>query len=657
MQQALARTLLNSGVLVAIACSPGAVGRVVKPETPTASTALGSEAPPSCRKVPARAETLLVDLHAKDRLNLEEAMETGIPVAAYSCEGLRVLSGCKLGGGYRYVGVSRKEEAMQLAGVDELQVNLPFSGGKVGSDIERSSTLDVALVLVGKRTALREQASPGELVGACEGATHFVRSASIGAYALATGAKGHVKSVAEIFGVGASGQSTSTTAKKNRDGDMAACMASSPSLATPPEQCRSPIGIELVMIAPRAQEAPADAEKGKKQARVPGCPEGLRRAAGKCTSDASTVHTCAPDSLEECEAECGRGSGDSCTHLGLLLENRGDPRAISVGPDNPFEKGCAKNSPLACHHLAMVGRAGERRERFERMACDAGVGAACEQLAKLVKDARERSELIMRACRLGESEICYRYATDALVGYTDPMGHVDLNRDWALEMLGETCKGGDIGSCLEAGDLFEHGSMASIAPVGPRRERKMMASEPAKALAAYEAVCSRNYGEGCFRAGELWRRGLGVPKDAAKAASFYERGCDAPNETGSSCNALALLFDRGVGRAKDAKRSIALFEKACAARDRDACLALVPKYRSGGIVEKNNDRAFDLLERACLLAAYPACVEGGRAFERSDPERALRFYQAACRDVDGPESDPVACRAVERLGKGQAKAR
>ena len=41
----------------------------------------------------------------------------------------------------------------------------------------------------------------------------------------------------------------------------------------------------------------------------------------------------------------------------------------------------------------------------------------------------------------------------------------------------------------------------------------------------------------------------GVPKDEAKAASFYERACDMKYEAG--CYNLAIMYERGGGVPQD----------------------------------------------------------------------------------------------------------
>ena len=121
------------------------------------------------------ARPLIIDLEADAHVDLEASMKKGVVVIAYDCKSLRVLSNCKLAeGGYDYVGVGRKEQVVQLKGVDELKVNLPLSAGKLGPEVEAGRSIDLALVYVGRRTTLVLQARRADLTGSCVGATHYL---------------------------------------------------------------------------------------------------------------------------------------------------------------------------------------------------------------------------------------------------------------------------------------------------------------------------------------------------------------------------------------------------------------------------------------------------------------------------------------------------
>ena len=111
-------------------------------------------------------------------------MHDGLSVVAYDCNTIRPLPRCRAEGSYGFVGTTTKEQVIQLDNSDELKANLPFSGAalnaKLGGDMARGATLDIALVMVGKRVASRRLITTSDLQGDCAGATHFVQSATVG---------------------------------------------------------------------------------------------------------------------------------------------------------------------------------------------------------------------------------------------------------------------------------------------------------------------------------------------------------------------------------------------------------------------------------------------------------------------------------------------
>lgn len=171
---ALAATSLVAVVLGA--CAPGAAGSAVRPNDPTAAQAVGE----SCPIVVDYGQPLVVDCKPHQRANLEEAMNAGVAVVAYDCHSLRLLSDC-LDGSYGTLGVSRKEEVIELENADEIKANLPTFGGKLAIDfkaeMQRGSALNLAMIMVGKKRTTVSSAERGQLRGTCDGATHFVRGA------------------------------------------------------------------------------------------------------------------------------------------------------------------------------------------------------------------------------------------------------------------------------------------------------------------------------------------------------------------------------------------------------------------------------------------------------------------------------------------------
>src|SRR5262249_25761778 len=155
----------------------------------------------------------------------------------------------------------------------------------------RGSSIDLALVMVGKKGTTVAAAAKPELAGTCDGATHFVRSAFVGAFAMATGTNGKARAVADMFGASAQAASTSEKKTANKDGDLEACRKSTADAPKPPDQCGSAVRLELVpLVADLATKAETKSDKDEE---AKSCPEGMVRAGAKCTADAPAVtHEC-----------------------------------------------------------------------------------------------------------------------------------------------------------------------------------------------------------------------------------------------------------------------------------------------------------------------------------------------------------------------------
>ena len=383
-------------VVTTAACAPGATSEAVRTEAPTASQAMGEEEPPSCSAVAAKAAPLIVDLDSQGRVDLEVAMKSGLPVVHYGCDGLRILKDCSVVGDYKFAGVSLKEDVLQLKSKDEVHANLPISGASLAGSLERGTSLDLAMAFVGKQTALVNSAHRNSLQGECDGATHVVRGATVGAFALRRGSGAKVAAAADIFVASASAQSESNKQTTIRDGVVDECRKADPDAEKPPAQCRSAIRVELLPIAD---------ELGVKDAKVFGlanpCPKGHVLSGGKCApADEAESYLCPIGDATVCRAQCGKGNAGSCFNLGLVLTRVADS---CKGDDNcRAVKAVPKESPD-------YGRYQEGADAFDK-ACDGGIGAACFYVASYFelgaygkdKDPAKARAYMERGCAQGD---------------------------------------------------------------------------------------------------------------------------------------------------------------------------------------------------------------------------------------------------------------
>jgi TPR repeat protein len=429
----------------AAGCGAGAAGEAVRPKARTASDALGGGGA-ACTGSASRALTpLVVDLSGADRLDFEAQMRGGIAIVQATCEGMHILPGCTVAGEYSFVGVTAKEETVELKSGDELAANIPFSGGKIGGGLARDQSLDLAMLLVGKRTTPLGVIYREELVGACEGATHSVRAATIGAFAMQTATSGHVQAAAAMFGMGASGSSDSAENKAHKDGDPAACKTADPSSPNPPAQCAALLRLELMPIQPG--KAPDRSKPATAQAQpvTSTCPAGFAMQAGKCTQDVGGApHLCNPSNFDDCVAQCDAGDADSCFNAASTSQYVG----LANRQDEFFKKACDHGSAAGCRGLAQGLASSDSARALDllRKACGDGYGAACMDLgsAQIPIPVDEQVGALKRACLLGEALACQTSA--AYLMKTDVPA--------AQEMLEKSCMASNAESCVSAATLY-----------------------------------------------------------------------------------------------------------------------------------------------------------------------------------------------------------
>lgn len=566
---AIASTLLLSSVALVSLVAPlagcgGAAGEKVRPKDITAVNALGSNVP-SCTADPKLAQPLVIDLEPPARVALEVAMKKRVVVVAYDCKSLRVLPTCNAPvGTYEYAGVSQKEQVVQMKNQDELSVNLPLSSGKVGAEMKSGNAIDLALVYVGQRSTTVEKIDHAEMTGNCEGATHFLQTASIGAFSIATGSAGKVAAVTEIFKVGASGSSSSEKNAGSSDGSLDACRASDPDALEPPKQCRTPISVVLQPLAghPKVAEATKakdgkgkdgkDSKDGKEKEAKPldnPCPAGFVFANGICSQSVEAAHLCKPENVPDCKAQCEKGSAGSCYSYaaGKTL-----PEAER---EAYYKKACDGGHSNGCGWYALFRWKGgdetkspANKEPIEiaRRGCAAGGSEACVMLGDFLwnwEDKGPFSDLpasihaFDRACQLGDPEGCSKSAEF----HYDGVG-VPKNELKAFELLDRACSGGQPYDCVALGrrlatskanpdparafNLAQRACKENVTTCTLSAEVADILQKETDAFTMLKSACERDP-IWCDNLADRYAKGEGTAKDPAKAREAYGRTCEA----------------------------------------------------------------------------------------------------------------------------------
>jgi uncharacterized protein len=537
----------------------------VRPPAPTFADATGST---SCAIAQGRNEPFIVDWPADKRSDLDVALKQRIPVVAYDCNQLRLLTDCELEGSYKFIGVTEKEEVVRLEGTDELHANLPFSAfGRVGGAVDRGLVIDVAYAIVGKSSSSRAKVRAPELHGECAGATHFIRGMTLGAFAMKRNAHGTVGAAADFFGQGvASAQSSDSRNAESRDGDLSSCKSSSASAEGPPAQCGAAIKLELRAIEPAMAEGGAGPAKAVDPDSVPdlipvACPAGLVPTdQDRCVHPSDGApHLCTPHDPVDCDRQCSRGSAASCSLLARMLQ-LGD--------------GIAKDPMRAVTLYAK--------------ACDAGTAPACGRLGEALLTSPKEPDgvsLLGKSCSSGWIRAC------TILGNHEVRAHGAKNVD-VYAILRRACDAGDASGCWTLGQMFTEG-------LG-------VAKNEAEALRYYRASCEGDAKLGCSSYAQALDAGRGTAPDPAAAVKLLHGSCE--RGFSSSCDTLSLWYFQGHAVPRDLAKGVELLQRACDGTGSGSCLVLGQRYERGIDVPKDPKRALALYDAACTRGLEIACM-------------------------------------------------
>lgn len=544
----------------------GAVGETLRPTEHTATAAVGGNAQ-ACAGEPKYAKPLIVDLDPDARVDLEAVMKKGVAVVAYDCQSFRVLGSCRLpDSSYEYAGVSRKEQVVQMKSADDLHANLPLSSAKLGAEMKSGRSIDLALVLVGRRSTTLAKVSREDLTGPCEGATHYVQAAAVGAFSMATGSIGKAAVVAEMFNYGGGASSESERKAMNMDGSLEECRKSEPDSEKPPAECRAPLRVELLPIAGTVVATGKVSKEAKKESAAleSPCPPGFLYADGLCTRDAGKAHLCAPGDEAECKAQCEKGSSESCFNYGRMIARKTSRDAAlpfhKKACDGDFADGCAEvgwamlpgddGANAAAEAKAALAMLNKACAMGSAIGCDRAGDALTDKDYKLV-DLTAAARAYDRGCSLGRGISCWSLSEMYFKGKGLPQDSTK-----GVAMLLKACQGGSADECNDLAVVETKGSHGVTIDLDGAYRANRKACE-----------LDKDY---CVDAA---RSALKVSKDT-EAVGHAQEGCNAADD--EACLLVADLYTRGQGTAKAPEKAKAAFEKACrnGDGDDDACKQL-----------------------------------------------------------------------------------
>lgn len=654
-----------------LACGTSNIGSQVKPNAPTANEAMGAKL--DC-KTGSYAEPLVVDLPADKRVDLEAQMNAGVAMISYNCSEMTVVKDCRLPGKYAFAGVSLKEQIISLQNDDEMKANLPFSSGAASASLETGSQLDLALVMVGKRSTAARVERPALEGSQCGEATHFVRAATVGAFAMKTGTKGKAAAAVDLFGASASGSSSASEKRANKDGDLTSCKSSKPGAETPPDQCQSAIRVELVPIPAALAQADAKraaelvkgaAEKEGKPIENPCSAEGFVYSDGKCAraSSSAAPHLCAPANSDECKAECDKGHMGSCHNYAEAL--------FSNFCNDPSKKS-------QCDQTSTAENQQREREamKYWRKACDQGdVADACDQageyslqtFAGMKADFAVAIPALKKGCDLGNADACW------VLGDKYLKGGAGLSKDpmQGLALTDRSCKLGEQYSCQLMGEFYFKGTHLAKDPargyaylkqfcdqgeyqtcdelgehllgIFDKYEDKLTGASPVSEVPGADKIgrdlltrsCTKgDRKDACARLGHLYY----VEKNWAQARNFLQSGCKSD---GDACKMMADMELEGKGGPKD-KRSA--MEYWLSSGDDELRYRAAQTFEKGDGVPKDAERATKIYGELCTSDMKHAC---------NDAKRLDKKVWIAALSADCARDDAWSCSQLKAADAGE----
>jgi uncharacterized protein len=315
-----------------------------------------------------------------------------------------------------------------------------------------------------------------------------------------------------------------------------------------------------------------------------------------------------------------------------------------VTPDKKFPAGSGPTRGDSRASLAKLERA-----------CGSGDGKSCRLLGDAYdsgegtdRTSLKQAELYEKACALKDGVGCYKIGSLYKFG----LG-VRENEARAQAAFEKGCTYGNDGSCLmlparqrpvAAPGPSQGGSFEKLVDDTKRAcDQGNQQACRRSLLPEAEQACARRDGDACFRLGNQYSEGTGVPKDTQKAITFYDKGCDANDlpscgEFGASLVDMYHLRDANAPaderRARAARRAQAAFRKICrGANEMQACRFADDLYSMTDAAGDGSTRNISIEHR--LFITEEACEDAKHQKSCYDG-RLLALAQRACANNNGP---------------------
>jgi len=541
------------------------------------------------------ATPLVIDWNPDLRLQIESALSKGIAIVAYDGSSIRILPECKISGAYDFAGTSMKQRMLRISDTNVGAWLLPIAFSsksklEIAPELDRGKSLEVALLFSGRLTATSTHVKKTDLLGSCTGATHFVRAANLGAFAMELSTPGGDRSAVDVFAGSSQAPSTLARAERLQEGSLEACRKVTPLDSSPVPGCDTPLQLDLAPLSDPLP--PSDALsiiQGDTSWVIGACPNGVEAGSEtKCSAGALLkVLDCEKRDLGACEDACNRFKYQfSCGIYGMLLTLTAKKEYAAkghIGPRSPdeargfalVEGSCKSGDVRACEYLGFLLCMGwgtkadlPRSVPLLTNACDNAKPLGCYALGvaysgiddpaqSVPKDDILATRYLLRACATGYSRACWRAGTRVFTGTG-----TTKDQPRALALLKRACDDITSDACSTLGHIYAVGELD-----GTKFENK---TDELLARSYFERACTIQNGAACSEyAGALFQGCLG-PVDVDKVLQLYTTSCDLNHAFG--CMAAGMRYCSGDSKlGKDRSKCVMLIKRACELKNPHAC--------------------------------------------------------------------------------------
>lgn len=234
--------VLGTLIFAASGCGPGNV--IAKNKT----VGEVDDQQATCKVAKDPLNPLIVEWPGTSKVSLDSASKRGIVVVSYAGCTLKVLNECHAKGAYEYSGVTPARDQIDISSQDDLYAKLPLGAVSLKGELDAGASLKLDYIAVGQRVAAEP---PTELEGeGCEGATHYVRTITIGAYSLDAGAKAEAGASVDVGNAGGGVKRKEGDRRLKNSGDVDKCSSQAPKneASAIDDGCGAPLQLDLAPL-------------------------------------------------------------------------------------------------------------------------------------------------------------------------------------------------------------------------------------------------------------------------------------------------------------------------------------------------------------------------------------------------------------------------